>query len=143
MTGGAVLVLGSTGRNFAAGMSGGVAYVLDDTGDFERRCNKETVDLEPVVSSATDDALTGDIDALAGLPASLIMEDPRTDDARRVMWLLARHRRFTGSNRAAEILADWARHKDKFVKVMPREYRRALTELRAAAAAETVVAGGR
>jgi len=143
MTGGAVLVLGSTGRNFAAGMSGGVAYVLDEVGDFERRSNKEMVDLEPVVSSDADDALARDLDALAGIPVSVIMEDPRTDDARRVLWLLARHRRFTGSNRAAEILAAWSTYKGKFVKVMPREYRRALTELKAAAAAETVVAGGR
>jgi glutamate synthase (NADPH/NADH) large chain len=100
MTGGIVVVLGATGRNFAAGMSGGFAYVLDLEGDFARRCNPAMVDLEPV--SDADDGLKR---------------------------LIENHQKYTGSRRAAEILADWAKTRGKFVKVFPKEYRRALAEL--------------
>jgi glutamate synthase (NADPH) large chain len=102
MTGGTVVVLGATGRNFAAGMSGGLAYVLDLDGEFARRCNAAMVDLEPLVDSEDETAL------------------------RR---LIENHQRYTGSKRAAEILAAWAQHRAKFIKVFPREYRRALAEL--------------
>ncbi|MGE5640250.1 MAG: glutamate synthase large subunit, partial [Clostridia bacterium] len=102
MTGGTVVVLGETGRNFAAGMSGGFAYVLDLQGEFNKRCNAAMVDLEPVI-------------------------DP--DDDARLKRLIENHARYTGSKRAAEILADWAKYRARFVKVFPKEYRRALAEL--------------
>ena len=100
MTNGLVIVLGSTGRNFAAGMSGGIAYVYDDQGDFSiRRCNKASVDLEPLVDPA---------------------------DVEQVRDLLARHRDVTGSPRAAWILEHWADAQPKFIKVFPHEYKRVL-----------------
>jgi glutamate synthase (ferredoxin) len=99
MTGGRVVVLGGTGRNFAAGMSGGIAYVLDEAGDFERRCNHEMVDLEPL----------GD------------------DDAALVLSLVRKHSEYTRSNRAAKVLASWDALRPKFVKIMPRDYRRVLS----------------
>jgi glutamate synthase domain-containing protein 2/glutamate synthase domain-containing protein 3 len=105
MTGGMVVVLGATGRNFAAGMSGGLAYVLDLEGEFARRCNPAMVDLEPVLPDSEDDA-----------------------SLRR---LVENHARHTGSKRAAEILAAWAQYRPRFVKVFPKEYRRALAELAA------------
>jgi glutamate synthase (NADPH/NADH) large chain len=105
MTGGMVVVLGATGRNFAAGMSGGYAYVLDVDGDFARRCNSSMVDLEPLQAESEDDA-----------------------NLRR---LIENHARYTGSRRAQEILEKWAQHRPRFVKVFPKEYRRALTELAA------------
>jgi glutamate synthase (ferredoxin) len=97
MTGGRVVVLGATGRNFAAGMSGGIAYVLDEVGDFERRCNRELVDLE-----ALEDA----------------------EDIALVLALIRKHSEHTQSNRGAKVLAAWDALRAKFVKVMPRDYRR-------------------
>jgi len=100
MTNGLVVVLGATGRNFAAGMSGGIAYVYDDAGDFPtRRCNKASVDLEPLVIS---------------------------EDIEKVRGLLERHRDLTGSPRAAWILEHWADAQPKFIKVFPHEYKRVL-----------------
>ncbi len=99
MTGGRVVVLGSTGRNFAAGMSGGVAYVLDEAGDFARRCNKEMVSLAKL-----DDA----------------------DEVARVHGMIARHAQLTGSRRAQEILVAWAQWLPYFVRVMPNDYKRVL-----------------
>jgi glutamate synthase domain-containing protein 2/glutamate synthase domain-containing protein 1/glutamate synthase domain-containing protein 3 len=100
MTNGTVIVLGSTGRNFAAGMSGGIAYVYDETGDFaSRRCNQASVDLEPLVSS---------------------------EDVTTVRGLLERHRDVTGSPRAAWILEHWAQAQTQFIKVFPHEYKRVL-----------------
>ena len=99
MTGGRVVVLGRTGRNFAAGMSGGVAYVLDANASFARRCNPEFVDLEPL---------------------------DRDDDVELVMELLKRHVRHTGSTLAARLLTDWSATVKRFVKVMPRDYKRVL-----------------
>src|SRR5688572_25323710 len=103
MTGGTVIVLGNTGRNFAAGMSGGFAYVLDLDAEFARRCNLAMVDLEPL-AEAEDEAL--------------------------VKRLLENHARYTNSKRAHELLAAWAQYRGRFVKVFPKEYRRALAELR-------------
>jgi glutamate synthase domain-containing protein 3 len=103
MTGGVVVVLGSTGRNFAAGMSGGYAYVLDLEGDFSKRCNPSMVDLEPLAES---------------------------EDEARLKRLIENHQKYTGSKRAAEILDKWAQYRGKFVKVFPKEYRRALAELK-------------
>jgi glutamate synthase (NADPH/NADH) large chain len=113
MTGGTVVVLGATGRNFAAGMSGGVAYVLDEDGRFSQRCNLSMVALEALEEKAGPDSHLGraDIDIL--------------------MSLIEHHARYTGSERAKAILANWAVWLPKFVKVMPTEYRRALQELAA------------
>jgi glutamate synthase domain-containing protein 2/glutamate synthase domain-containing protein 3/glutamate synthase domain-containing protein 1 len=100
MTNGLVVVLGKTGRNFAAGMSGGRAFVFDEEGDFSaRRCNKASVDLEPLESEA---------------------------DVSEVRTLLERHRELTGSPRAAWILEHWDDALPKFIKVFPHEYKRVL-----------------
>ena len=99
MTGGRVVILGRTGRNFAAGMSGGVAYVLDVAGDFERRCNREMVDLEPLIEP---------------------------DDVNIVRVAIVKHATLTGSRYAEGLLADWHGLQRKIVKVMPREYKRVL-----------------
>ena len=107
MTGGRVVVLGRTGRNFAAGMSGGIAYVLDPSGVFAGKCNRGLVDLEPV--EAGDDA------ELSGL--------------------IARHASETGSQVAQRLLRDWAYAVRMFVRVMPRDYRRAVLDARDARAA--------
>ena len=108
MTGGRVVVLGRTGRNFAAGMSGGVAYVLDARGTFAKRCNRQMVDLEPL--------------------------DQR-DDLELVRRLVIQHVRYTGSELGTRVLADWADSARQFVKIMPRDYKRVLeAEARAAAA---------
>jgi glutamate synthase domain-containing protein 2/glutamate synthase domain-containing protein 1/glutamate synthase domain-containing protein 3 len=107
MTNGTVLVLGLTGRNFAAGMSGGCAFVFDDQGDFStHRCNTASVDLEPLATEA---------------------------DVAEVQALLKRHVELTGSPRAARILAHWAESQPCFVKVFPHEYKRVLGLPRASA----------
>jgi glutamate synthase domain-containing protein 3 len=104
MTGGRVVVLGPTGRNFAAGMSGGIAYVLDEGGDFGRcRCNLEMVDLEEV----------------------------STDDLPELKELIVSHYRYTQSAVAAKVIAKWDETLLRFIKVIPVEYKRALRELAA------------
>ncbi|HUI95342.1 MAG TPA: glutamate synthase large subunit [Xanthobacteraceae bacterium] len=130
MTGGIVVVLGRTGRNFAAGMSGGIAYVLDEDGSFPSRCNLAMVELEPVPDEeainareyghAADLGAHGRVDVLA---------DMTRYDAARLHLLISRHARFAGSRRAAHILENWDGYLPKFRKVMPVEYRRALAEL--------------
>ena len=102
MTGGRVVVLGPTGRNFAAGMSGGIAYVLDEAGDFPKRCNLEMVSLEKM-------------DA---------------EDAEWVQDMIERHAAYTGSARARWILARWRELAPRFVKVMPKDYKRMLQAMR-------------
>ncbi|GJL80634.1 MAG: glutamate synthase [marine bacterium B5-7] len=130
MTGGCVVVLGQTGRNFAAGMSGGIAYVLDTDGHFEMRCNMAMVELEPIADE--DIALEreahqgGDLES-HGLVD--IMTDMSGNDQNRLKTLIERHRQYTGSARAAEILADWDHYRLRFVKVMPVEYRKALERM--------------
>jgi glutamate synthase (ferredoxin) len=114
MTGGRVVILGRTGRNFGAGMSGGVAYVLDVDGGFASRCNMEMIGLEP-------------------------LEEP--EDVDLVRGLVERHLEYTGSTVAAGVLGNWADAQRRFVKVMPKEYRRVLEERRQAAEREAVVAG--
>jgi len=99
MTRGIVVVLGRTGRNFAAGMSGGFAYVLDEHGDFDQRCNFEMVDVESFADEAEEKSIRG---------------------------LIERHRKLTGSTRASKILREWNLYRDKFRKIMPLEYRRVL-----------------
>ena len=120
MTGGTVAVLGATGRNFAAGMSGGIAYVLDEQGQFESLCNRSMVELEPVLTEIEQDAkVSRDLWHL-GVADEVLLKG-----------LIERHARYTGSARARDILANWAQYRTRFVKVFPKEYRRALTELAA------------
>jgi glutamate synthase (NADPH/NADH) large chain len=132
MTGGVVVVLGTTGRNFAAGMSGGVAYVLDVDGRFERRCNLAMVELEPVADE--DDQLEalyhrgGDLET-HGLVE--VMRDMTRYDAQRLKAIIAAHRRYTASRRAAEVLDRWNDYLPRFVKVMPVDYRRVLEQMQA------------
>ncbi|MCL0105575.1 glutamate synthase large subunit, partial [Dehalococcoidia bacterium] len=101
MTRGKVIVLGATGRNFAAGMSGGEAFVLDEHGTFKEKCNLGLIDLE-------------DLENLA--------------DANAVKLLIEQHLEYTGSNKAKEVLNNWAKFRKQFVKVMPRDYKRVLEE---------------
>jgi glutamate synthase (NADPH/NADH) large chain len=101
MTGGRTVVLGQTGRNFAAGMSGGVAYVLDEKGDFDFFCNMEMVELS-------------------------LIED--SHDSKEVQGLIANHLKFTGSIRAKQILDNWSQYVDKFKKIVPIEYKKVLQE---------------
>jgi glutamate synthase (ferredoxin) len=103
MTGGRVVVLGPAGRNFAAGMSGGIAYVLDEVGDFPPRCNPQMVNLEKLV-------------------------DP--DEIELVWKMIQRHQTYTRSARAATVLAAWNEMTPKFVKVMPKDYQRVLQSLK-------------
>jgi glutamate synthase (ferredoxin) len=102
MTGGRVVVLGPTGRNFGAGMSGGVAFVLDEKGDFPVRCNRQMVELEPL----------------------------DLDDAQELEHMVRRHRETTGSGVAERLLADWNASLKKFVKVMPRDYKRMIEAIK-------------
>jgi len=122
MTGGTVVVLGETGRNFAAGMSGGVAYVLDEDGLFGKRCNLSMVALEKVEPA---DKLQGSNLQHLGQPDEVILRA-----------LLEKHAIYTGSSRARAMLDHWNDYRGKFVKVMPHEYKRALTEMAAAAQKE-------
>ncbi|MCW4116202.1 glutamate synthase large subunit [Aurantimonas sp. MSK8Z-1] len=130
MTGGVVVILGHTGRNFAAGMSGGIAYVLDEEGNFAERCNMAMVELEPVPEE--DDILErlhhhgGDLQHKGRVDVSSNMTG---HDEERLAQLISNHHHFTGSTRAKEILENWETFRPKFVKVMPVEYRRALQEM--------------
>ncbi|MFT5035674.1 MAG: glutamate synthase (NADPH/NADH) large chain [Litorivivens sp.] len=116
MTGGTVVVLGKTGRNFAAGMSGGVAYVYNEDGQFASRCNTSMVSMDKVVSSA--DQHLHDTSGWHG-------NETDEDQLKR---LLQDHNRWTGSKRARELLDNWSEARLKFVKVFPNEYKRALIE---------------
>jgi glutamate synthase (ferredoxin) len=109
MTGGVAVVIGPTGRNFAAGMSGGAVFIFDETGDFAQRCNLEMVDLEP-------------------------FQEP--EDLELVRDLLIQHAGYTGSAVAARILGDWDWAIEKFTKIMPVDYRRVLQEQKLAAERE-------
>ncbi|GGS04568.1 glutamate synthase-related protein [Deinococcus sedimenti] len=116
MTGGTVVVLGQTGRNFAAGMSGGVAYVYDVDGSFAKRCNTSMVDLHPLLPEDQQ---------LAQTEGALHFGDSDEAHLRR---LLESHHKWTGSQRASELLDDWEATLKRFVKVFPKEYQRALRE---------------
>jgi glutamate synthase (NADPH/NADH) large chain len=118
MTGGTVVVLGATGRNFAAGMSGGIAYVFDPDGNFETRCNTAMVALEAVLAENEQEAKQ---------PRHL-WHMQRSDESI-LRGLIESHAALTGSNRAQLMLENWAEARQKFIKVFPHEYRRALTEL--------------
>ncbi|HSV29563.1 MAG TPA: glutamate synthase subunit alpha, partial [Candidatus Omnitrophota bacterium] len=143
MTGGCVLVIGPTGRNFAAGMSGGVAYVLDEAGDFDKRCNMAMVDLEPVAAEEEANCkFEGQCNDLEAHGLVDVMHDMTRDDASRIRALLHNHHHYTGSKRAHDILLNWEYYMPKFVKVMPVDYRRALQEMQKAQAPK-LAAGGR
>ena len=129
MTGGVVVVLGPTGRNFAAGMSGGIAYVLDDKGDFESRLNKEMVQLEVLTADPGSLAKLAQQDGDVAVAVQSVMVDLRQQDAERLHTLISRHARYTNSRQAQAILKDFAAYLPKFKKVMPVEYRHALAEL--------------
>ena len=130
MTGGCVIILGETGRNFAAGMSGGIAYVLDENGDFNERCNLAMVELEPI--AAEDDLLErlhhqgGDLETHGRVD---VLNSMTKFDAERIYKLVTNHYNYTNSDKAKLILNDWDNYLTKFVKVMPVDYRRALTEI--------------
>lgn len=100
MTGGRALILGATGRNFAAGMSGGIAWIYDINEDFRENCNQEMVDLDPLES----------------------------EDETAIIALLKRHILLTNSRRADFILQNWSREKNKFIKVFPREYKNVIRQ---------------
>ena len=103
MTGGRVVILGKTGRNFAAGMSGGIAYVLDEAGDFATRVNRQMVELGKLA-------------------------DP--DETEEIWKLVQRHLTYTKSERAAQVLANWEGAVRKFVKVIPKDYQRVLQSMK-------------
>lgn len=117
MTGGTAVVLGATGRTFAAGMSGGIAYVLDETGSFAERCNPDMVAVEKLLPASEQ-------------PKDKPMHNGRADEEQ-LKELISRHAEFTGSARAKAILADWESYRAKFFKIYPHEYRRALEEMAA------------
>jgi glutamate synthase (NADPH/NADH) large chain len=129
MTGGCVVVLGPTGRNFAAGMSGGIAYVLDERGDFERRCNMAMVELEPIDPGDVSPFDQANGDSLERFNFVNLFHDMTKDDELRLHAIIEKHRRYTGSERAKAILDNWAAYLPKFVKVMPVEYRKALEKI--------------
>jgi glutamate synthase (NADPH/NADH) large chain len=143
MTGGIVVVLGESGRNFAAGMSGGIAYVLDERGDFEQRCNLAMVELEPIPS---EDMALEELDHQGGDLETHGLVDINHDmtryDALRLYRLINRHVHYTDSARGRQILANWNTSLPKFVKVMPVDYRRALQERQSAQTTASQAAGG-
>ena len=117
MTGGTVVVLGGTGRNFAAGMSGGIAYVLDESRSFSGLCNASMVDLEAVLTES---------EQRAKIPTEVWhMQEADESVLRR---LIGNHAKYTGSRFALKILDQWSAYRTSFVKVFPKEYRRALAE---------------
>ena len=127
MTGGTVVVLGATGRNFAAGMSGGIAYIYDEDGSFAHKCNLSMVTLESVLSVADQESKLD-----KSTWHSLKRNGEVEADEAIVKGLIERHFKHTGSTRARNLLDDWANARSKFVKVFPSEYKRALGEMHAA-----------
>jgi len=137
MTGGTVVVLGRTGRNFAAGMSGGIAYVYDPDQTFGMRCNRSMVALEPLLTE--EEQADAEAVLVAAGKGRLLHLDRHDEPIARS--LIETHLRYTGSAVALAILDNWENERAKFVKVFPHEYKRALgemfakrTEVRAAAA---------
>ena len=135
MTGGLVVVLGLTGRNFAAGMSGGVAFVLDEDGQFEQRCNLAMVALEAVPEEAAASE-TGEVETHGRVHFNHLNKA----DELVLRSKIEKHLRYTNSARAQHILDNWSAFLPKFVKVMPTEYRRALQEMAAQQATAMEVA---
>ncbi|TVT72940.1 MAG: glutamate synthase subunit alpha [Denitromonas halophila] len=130
MTGGTVVVLGETGRNFAAGMSGGVAYVFDEDGSFAGRCNMAQVALEPVEEEFVARQGTEEGDDLESHGRVDVRHLGLADEAI-LKGLIEKHAQYTGSVTAKRILEHWSSYRAKFVKIMPHEYRRALAEMAA------------
>ena len=137
MTGGCVVVLGETGRTFAAGMSGGIAYVIDEFGVFRQRCNRSMVELE-----AIDPAEGAPFGVGPDPTTAELMADPLRHHAWRLRTLLERHATLVDSSRADHILDRFDEYLPKFVAVIPIEYRRALGELQQAAVAVDAAGGG-
>ncbi|MET4132601.1 glutamate synthase (NADPH/NADH) large chain [Porphyrobacter sp. MBR-155] len=131
MTGGVVVVLGKTGRNFAAGMSGGVAYVYDPDGDFSSLVNHAQVDLLPISAAPDAEEGTGRPTQRPRSVNDFGMGDMLRHDAERLRILVERHQLHTGSKLAGELLANWDAALTRFVKVMPRDYAAALKRLEA------------
>jgi len=129
MTGGTAVVLGKTGRNFAAGMSGGIAYVYDEDGQFAKRCNTAQVALEKVLTKAEQEA---------GVDRAVWHKGEADEDLLKA--LIEQHHSWTGSLRAREILDNWDAARARFVKVFPHEYKRALGEIHAAKAKDETIA---
>ena len=140
MTGGVVMVLGRTGRNFAAGMSGGVAYVYDEHGQFGQLCNMAQVDLLPIAPGRDEDEGAGRPQQRTNGASDPGMGDMLRHDADRIRILLERHHLHTGSKRARALLDDFDAALAKFVKVMPRDYAKALKQLEAERLAAASVA---
>ena len=130
-TGGVVVTLGATGRNFAAGMSGGVAYAYDPKGNFPELCNLSMVELEPVARAAgpADDPERPRQRSISAENSG--MGDMLRFDAERLKILVERHLLYTCSARARALLDNWDESLKHFVKVMPIDYRRALLDLKA------------
>jgi glutamate synthase (NADPH/NADH) large chain len=131
MTGGTVVVLGQTGRNFAAGMSGGIAYVYDPEGEFAQKCNTAMVALDSVLSSAEQEAKVDQ-----SIWHAAVRGGVRQTDEAILKGMIERHFKHTGSTRARNLLDNWAAARSKFVKVFPSEYKRALGEMESAKAAK-------
>jgi glutamate synthase domain-containing protein 3 len=123
MTGGTVVVLGETGRNFAAGMSGGLAYVFDEDGGFASRCNTAMIEIERVIPALEQEARVDKAIWHKGMADEVMLRE-----------LLERHLHLTGSARARFILDHWSIARGKFMKVFPVDYRRALKEIGARSA---------
>jgi glutamate synthase (NADPH/NADH) large chain len=140
MTGGVVVVLGDTGRNFAAGMSGGVAYVYDPQRRFAPLCNTSMVTLSSVLDEPVGEADAGAPRVRSASVTDAGMGDPLRFDAARLRLLIERHYRHTGSARARAMLDNWESALADFVKVMPNDYRRALLDLAAERTATRAVA---
>jgi glutamate synthase domain-containing protein 3 len=132
MTGGTVVVLGKTGRNFAAGMSGGVAYVYDEDGKFGERCNTAMVSLEKILTA----------DEQSRSVERAIWHRGEADETQ-LRQMIEAHHKWTGSLRAREILDHWADSRARFVKVFPNEYKRALAEIHARNEAGATIAKAR
>ncbi|HJW82571.1 MAG TPA: glutamate synthase-related protein, partial [Acidiferrobacterales bacterium] len=131
MTGGTVVVLGQAGRNFAAGMSGGIAFVLDEAGDFRKRCNMAMVELEALPAEEAAVASAGDMAGELEKHGRVEVNHLEQSDIDILVTLITRHRHYTGSTRAGEILDNFSHYLPKFVKIMPTEYRRALAKMAA------------
>jgi glutamate synthase (NADPH/NADH) large chain len=127
MTGGTVCVLGPVGRNFGAGMSGGIAYVYDPDRTMLHQCNLESVTLEGIAPAGSSWGEGAPAHRAANVHDNG-MGHPLRYDAERLRILLERHLRATRSPKAAELLAEWPKALEHFIKVVPTEYRRALAE---------------
>jgi glutamate synthase (NADPH/NADH) large chain len=118
MTGGIVIILGKTGRNFAAGMSGGIAYILDEDGTFDAKCNKAMVGLEKLQSLKNLDT-----------PSDKDIDNDLLDfDEARLKLIIQRHLKYTKSEKARLILDDWSKYLNLFYKITPFDFKRALNE---------------